>query len=189
MPFITEEVWHQLRSRDEGQDCIVSKWPAAREYDRDLLRRFAILQDMVSQMRDIRNQRGISHGEELTLAIKQSPAAEELLRRSAGASEFLQRSAKLAQIRLVDEAPENGLPFLAGNGTAYLIPNETVDLAAERAKHEEELNRLKGFLQGVEKKLGNERFVANAPESVVELERKKRADTLAKIESLERMLK
>jgi valyl-tRNA synthetase len=187
MPFITEEVWHQLRSRDEGQDCIVSRWPVAREYDPALLARFATLQDMVSQIRDIRNQRGISHGEALQLAVKRA-GAEHLLGADAGAIDFLKRSANLDRVELVDEAPENGLPFLAGTGTAYLIPNETVDLAAERAKHEEELNRLRGFLKGVEKKLGNERFVSNAPEQVVALERKKKADAEAKIASLERML-
>ncbi|MGB3800286.1 MAG: class I tRNA ligase family protein, partial [Lewinella sp.] len=188
MPFITEEVWHQLRHRNEGEDCIVAAWPTADTYDKELLHRFSTLQDAVSHIRDVRNQRGISHGEELGLSVKESESSKELLRGSAGANAFLQRAGVLRTVDMVEEAPENGLPFLFGNDTAYLILNEEVDLAAERAKTEEELKRLRGFLKGVEKKLGNERFVANAPDEVVALERKKQADAQAKIASLEKML-
>ncbi|WP_116105220.1 valine--tRNA ligase [Lewinella sp. IMCC34191] len=188
MPFITEEVWHQLRHRNEGEDCIVATWPTAGDYDRDLLRRFSVLQDAVSHIRDVRNQRGISHGEALGLAVKESDSSNQLLRRSAGETAFLQRAGVLRSVDMVESAPENGLPFLFGNDTAYLMLNEEVDLAAERAKTEEELQRLRGFLKGVEKKLSNERFVANAPDQVVALERKKQADAQAKIASLEKML-
>ena len=105
-----------------------------------------------------------------------------------GAEQFLRKAANLATIALVDQAPANGLPFLVGNDTAYLILSETVDLVAERAKTQEELTRLQGFLRGVEKKLGNERFVANAPQAVIALERKKQADAEAKIASLQQLL-
>ncbi|WP_116124742.1 valine--tRNA ligase [Lewinella sp. IMCC34183] len=188
MPFITEEVWHQLRDRKEGQDCIVSTWPVAGEYDRQLLRDFDLLQDTVSHVRDLRNQRGISQGETLQLAVKRGADAERLLGADAGAVGFLKKSANLGSVELTDAAPGNGLPFLIGTDTGYLILNEEVDLAAERAKTEEELTRLRGFLKGIEKKLANERFVANAPEAVVEMERKKQADAQAKIANLEKML-
>ena len=183
LPFITEEVWHQLRDRAAGEDCIVSSWPQAGAVDQDLLRTFAQLQEAVTHIRDVRNQRGISHGEALRLAIKQDASGG-----AAGRNEFLKKSANLTAVDPVTEAPANGLPFLFGKTTAYLILNEEVDLAAERAKTEEELQRLRGFLKGVEKKLNNERFVTNAPEAVIALERKKQADATAKIASLERML-
>ncbi len=188
MPFITEEVWHQLRHRNEGQDCIVSSWPEAGDYDVELLERFSRLQDTVTHVRDVRNQRGISHGEPLRLAVKKNASTEQLLGGNAGAGVFLRGAGNLASVDLVDGAPANGLPFLIGNDTAYLILNGEVDLAAERAQTEEELTRLRGFLKGVEKKLSNERFVANAPEGVVALERKKQADAEAKIANLEKML-
>ncbi|THH41776.1 valine--tRNA ligase [Neolewinella litorea] len=188
LPFVTEEVWHQLRDRKAGEDCIVSRWPEARTYDPQMLHDFGRLQEAVSHVRDVRNQRGISHGEALTLSVKRSPQSEQLLGADAGAVAFLKKAGVLGSVDLVDAAPANGLPFLLGNDTAYLILNEEVDLAAERAKTEEELNRLRGFLKGVEKKLSNERFVANAPAEVVELERKKQADARAKIASLEKML-
>ncbi|MCP9235494.1 valine--tRNA ligase [Lewinella sp. JB7] len=188
MPFITEEVWHQLRERAAGDDCVVASWPVARPFDESLLRRFSALQDAVSHIRDVRNQRGISHGEPLNLALKRTQDRDALLGGDAGATEFLKKAGVLASVRTVDAAPENGLPFLVANETAYLILNETVDLAAERAKTQEELDRLRGFLKSVEKKLSNERFVANAPEEVVALERKKGDDARAKIASLEKML-
>ena len=187
MPFITEEIWHQLRKRQEGEDCIVSSWPVAGAQEPELLRRFAVLQDTVSHLRDLRNQRGIGHGEALRLAVKDSTEARKL-GGDAGAVAFLMKAGVLESLDIVKEAPANALPFLIGNDTGYVILNEAVDLAAERAKNEEELIRLRGFLRGVEKKLGNERFVANAPEAVVALERKKQADALAKIASLEAML-
>jgi valyl-tRNA synthetase len=189
MPFVTEEVWHQLRDRKAGEDCVVSSWPKAAEYDAALLKRFGTLQGAVSSIRDMRNQRGISQREELKLYIKRSGESEALLGGgSPGARSFLQKSGVLSEVGLVDAAPENALPFLIGNDTGYLVLNETIDLAEERAKMEAELNRLRGFLKGVEKKLSNERFVANAPDAVVALERKKQADATAKIASLEKML-
>ena len=102
---------------------------------------------------------------------------------------FLKKAAVLSEVELVDSAPDNALPFLIGNDTGYLVLNEKIDLEAERAEMRTELNRLRGFLKGVEKKLGNERFVSNAPAAVVELEKKKQADATAKIASLESMLK
>jgi valyl-tRNA synthetase len=189
MPFVTEEVWHQLRDRKAGEDCVVSSWPKAAEYDAALLKRFGTLQGAVSSIRDMRNQRGISQREELKLYIKRSGESEALLGGgSPGARSFLQKSGVLSEVGLVDAAPENALPFLIGNDTGYLVLNETIDLAEERAKMEAELNRLRGFLKGVEKKLSNERFVANAPDAVVAFERKKQADATAKIASLEKML-
>ncbi len=188
MPFITEEVWHQLRPREAGDDCIVSQWPQPGPVDQQGLRDFTLLQDAVAGIRDIRNQRGISHGEALRLVVRRSAQTEQVLGADAGAVSFLQKAGVLISVDLVDAAPDNGLPFLFGNDTAYLILSEEVDLEAERAKTEEELARLRGFLRGIEKKLGNERFVSNAPDEVVALERKKKADAEAKIASLEKML-
>ena len=192
LPFITEEVWHQLRPREAGDDCIVSSWPIAETVDEEVLTTFDLLQDTVTQVRDIRNQRGISHGQSLDLAVLRSTRTEQLLGGApiaiGGASQFVQQAGNLTSLTLVDTAPPNGLPFLIGNDTAYLILPGEVDLAAERAKTAEELDRLRGFLKSVEKKLGNERFVANAPDAVVELERKKQTDATAKIASLEKLL-
>ncbi|MBC6993031.1 valine--tRNA ligase [Neolewinella lacunae] len=197
LPFITEEVWHGLRERREGEDCVVSTWPKVEDFDAALIQSFTLLQETVSHIRYIRSQREIAPREPLQLFVEHSPASEALLGANAGnspggfrgAREFLQKSGVLSAVALTDAAPDNALPFLFGNDTAYLVLNETIDQAAERAKMQAELDRLRGFLAGIEKKLSNERFVANAPEEVITLERKKQADATAKIASLERILR
>ncbi len=188
MPFITEEVWHELRDRAAGDDCIVSTWPTAETYDQEIVNAFTQLQDTVSHIRDVRNQRNINKREALQLFVQRSAASEALLGATAGAREFLLKSGVLATVDLTDTAPDNALPFLIGNDKAYLVLNEEIDTAAENTKINEEIKRLEGQLKGVEKKLGNERFVANAPEAVVALEKKKMADFSAKIASLKAML-
>ncbi|MEM6769617.1 MAG: class I tRNA ligase family protein, partial [Bacteroidota bacterium] len=196
MPFITEEVWHQLRDRADGEDCVVSTWPKAEAFDAEVIKSFTQLQDVVSHIRDVRNQRGINKHEPLQLFVERSAASGALLGTfdklsgagDAGAMEFLKKSGVLSTVELTDADPGNALPFLVGNDTAYLVLNEEIDFAAERAEMETELARLEKMLIGINKKLGNERFVANAPEAVVALEKKKQADFSAKIEALKKML-
>ena len=188
LPFITEEVWHELRDRQPGEDCIVSSWPKAGSYDGDIIKDFTKLQDTVSHIRDVRNQRTIDRKEELTVVVSQSPESQALLGAGAGAKEFLQKAGVLKAVELSTEAPANALPFLIGNDKAYLVLNEEIDIAAENAKIQAEIDRLEKQLIGVTKKLSNERFVANAPEAVVALEQKKQADWRAKVVSLRAML-
>lgn len=188
MPFITEEVWHRLRDRGEGEDCVISTWPTATDYDETIIEDFTRLQDIVSHIRDVRNQRTIDRKEELALHVERSAASEHLVGGDAGAVEFLKKSGVLRTVALTDKDPGNALPFLVGNDTAYLVLNEEIDFVAERAAMETELARLKKMLIGIDKKLGNERFVANAPEAVVALEQKKQADFGAKIAALEKIL-
>ncbi|WP_020570217.1 valine--tRNA ligase [Neolewinella persica] len=188
MPFITEEVWHDLRDRKEGEDCVVSSWPKAATYNADIVKSFTLLQDTVSSIRDIRNQRKVGKREPLALYVNQSASSEQLLGANAGAVEFLRKAGALKSVELTTEAPANALPFLIGNDKAYLVLNEIIDVEAENAKINEEISRLEGQLKGVTKKLANERFVANAPDAVVALEKKKMADWTAKVESLRAML-
>ncbi|MEL7159735.1 MAG: class I tRNA ligase family protein, partial [Bacteroidota bacterium] len=189
LPFITEEVWHELRERGEGEDCVVSEWPTATAYDAEIVRSFGVLQDTVSAMRDVRNQRGVNKREALALHIERSGESEKLLGAHAGAGEFLKKAGVLSAVELTDAEPANAVPFLVGNDRAFLVLNEAVDLAEMMDKMREELQRLEKQVIGVEKKLGNERFVANAPEEVVALEKKKLADFTAKIGSLRKLLR
>jgi valyl-tRNA synthetase len=196
MPFITEEVWHELRDRKAGEDCIVSSWPKAGKSDAAIVRDFTVLQDTVSHIRDVRNQRTIGKREELAVFVNKSTESEALLgaavvterSRNAGAKDFLKKAGVLSTVDFASKAPANALPFLVGNDKAYLVLNEVIDLAAENAKINEEIARLEGQLKGVTKKLSNERFVANAPDEVVAMEKKKMADWGAKVESLRAML-
>ncbi|MFT6000077.1 MAG: valyl-tRNA synthetase [Neolewinella sp.] len=196
MPFITEEVWHDLRDRKEGEDCVVSSWPKAVAFDADIVKAFTLLQDTVSNIRDIRNQRKVGKREPLALFVNESAASRQLFASrlpsevgaNAGAVEFLRKAGALKSVELTTEAPANALPFLIGNDKAYLVLNELIDIEAENAKIKEEIARLEGQLKGVTKKLSNERFVSNAPDAVIALEQKKMADWTAKVVSLRAML-
>lgn len=187
MPFITEEVWHDLRDRSEGEDCIVSKWPTAGPIDQELLGQFEKLQQLIGNVREIRNSRGIKAREPLACYLQRTDSTIAMLAR-AGWSEVVQKLAYLQSLELTEAEPENAVTFLTGNDTTYLVTNETIDVDAEREKITSELDRLRGQLTGVEKKLSNERFVAGAPDNVVAHERNKMADFKAKIESLEGQL-
>ncbi|MEM9837190.1 MAG: valine--tRNA ligase [Bacteroidota bacterium] len=184
MPFITEEVWHDLRHREDEEDCIVSQWPSAGEEDASLLNEFERLQQLIGSVREVRNSRGIKAREPLACFLQRSEQSAAMLSRP-GWAEVVKKLAYLESLTLTDEEPSNAVTFLTGNDTTYLITNETIDVEAEKAKIEGELKRLRGQLIGVEKKLANERFVSNAPENVVAHERKKLVDFKAKIESLE----
>ncbi|PHI18999.1 valine--tRNA ligase [Lewinellaceae bacterium SD302] len=187
MPFITEEVWHELRDRNEGEDCIVSSWPTAGAEDKALLIDFERLQQLISSVRETRNSRGIKAREPLAAYIQRSEQSEATLSRT-GWADVVKKIAYLDTLELTDKEPAQSVRFLTGNDTTYLVTNETIDVEAEREKITSELNRLRGQLKGVEKKLANERFVANAPDNVVAHERKKLEDFTAKIESLEGQL-
>ncbi len=184
MPFVTEEIWHQLKDRAPGEDCVVSTWPAAGSFDKDLIADFERLQQAVQGVREVRNSRGIKMRDPLPLAAEDAPAVRSLLARP-GLRDTIIRMAHLASLDVVNEEPPNSVSFLVGNANFYLTLEEEIDTEAERAKIEAELTRLRGFLAGVEKKLANERFTSKAPPAVVELEQQKRADSLAKIASLE----
>ena len=180
-----------MRDRKAGEDCIVSTWPKATQFDGSVIKDFTQLQDIISNTRDIRNQRGVNQREELELFIQKSNDTERLLGPDSvgtGAKELLQKSGVFSSVSLTDDTPDNALPFLVGNDKGYLVLNEKIDLEGERAKINEEIARLEKQVAGVTKKLSNERFVNNAPEAVVALERKKLADWGAKINSLRGMV-
>jgi valyl-tRNA synthetase len=187
MPFITEEVWHELRDRKAGEDCIVSRWPEAGEENAEILRDFERLQQLISSVRETRNSRGLKAREPLAAYLQRSPESEATFSRSGWVA-VVKKLAYLETLELTDEEPAQSVRFLTGNDTTYLLTNESIDVEAEREKISGELKRLRGQLIGVEKKLANERFVANAPDNVVAHEKKKLSDFKAKIESLDAQL-
>ncbi|HHB78067.1 MAG TPA: valine--tRNA ligase, partial [Saprospiraceae bacterium] len=188
MPFLTEEVWHQLKERQEGEDCVVSVWPKGGKYNLDFLNKVALSQDIVSKIRDIRNKNGVKWAEKLPLLAQKSKETEQLLAEK-GIQGLLTKLGNLESIQLVEKEPQgNTVSFIVSTGKYYVPLTQDIDVAAEIKKSEEELKRMKGFVLGIEKKLSNERFVANAPEKVVAMERKKLADGQARIAILEETL-
>lgn len=180
MPFITEELWHELRERDPKDCIIVSSWPRHGSYDHSLLRSGEIIFELISQVRNFRNSKQISPKQPLRLYIQ-----SEHFDAYIPFVSIVKKLANLEEFDSVDDAVDNASSFVL-QGDAFFIPMEgTLDTDKERAELEKELEYTRGFLKSVRKKLQNERFVNNAPDQVVETERKKEADAEAKIAALE----
>ncbi len=181
MPFITEEVWSLLGKRDK-QDCVmVSSWPEQKNIDNLILERGEIYQDIVSNVRNIRNTNGISPKETLTLSIKTTN--QEIFKQLEG---LIKRTANLSSIEYINEVMSDCKTFLV-KSHEFFIPIE-IDEQEERKRLEDELKYNQGFLKSVQGKLKNERFVQNAPEAVVAKEKQKMEDAMSKIKALEESL-
>jgi len=188
MPFITEEIWHLLKERKEGEDCIVSKTLAPASFDESLLTQIELLKDVASNVRDIRNKQQMKKRDILNVAAIKSDETEAIAQ-GKGMIEILQKIAFVGTFDLVEEAPDSAVAFISGKSAFHVPVEMNIDVDKELEKLNGDLEHQKRFVSGVEKKLGNERFVAGAPESVVAMERKKLADGLARIEQIETQIK
>lgn len=182
MPFLTEDIWHHLRERQAGDDIIVQRWPKGGEGDTILEAEVRHAFDLVSALRNVRNERSLSPKQAMDVQVKGA-----LPMRDAVAG-LVNKLANVTALRTVAAVSEGSVTFLVGTTTYGVDLGSQVDAGAEAKKAEEELNYLRGFLASVEKKLGNERFVNGAPPQVIENERKKKADAEAKIKALEERL-
>ena len=187
MPFITEEIFHNLDTREEGQDLIVSKYPTGGDADEKLLKSVNKALDIITGVRDLRNKNGVSQNDELKLFAEENNSAKALLNID-GMQALLMARAKVSEIRLVNEAPAGSVAFVIDTDKYYVDLGLEIDEDAERERLEEELKYQEGFKVSVEKKLSNERFVSGAPAVVVDKERKKLSDALARIDMLKESL-
>ncbi len=187
MPFITEEIWHQLRERKAGEDCVVSCFPKTQTFDSQLIRRVEIAKEVITKVREIRNANGIKMTEPLQLSVQTSETSMSQFS-TAGIHEMIVKLANLAALNLVEHDVADAISFIGGTEKYYLQLNKTIDLAAERERIEKELTYIRGFTESVQKKLANERFVAHAKPEIILAEQKKLADGLAKIKILEESL-
>ncbi|MFC2649191.1 valine--tRNA ligase [Porphyromonas endodontalis] len=182
MPFITEELWQDMAPRKAGETIMYTRMPKLEEPNKELLATVAAAREVITQVRNVRTTHNIARTESLTLQCgKGHPAmADCLISKLAGAT-----CTPLAS------STEGGssATFIVGT-VSYTIPIDSyIDKGALREKLEADLKHQQGFLMGVRKKLSNERFVSGAPQAVVDLERKKEADALARIATLEKQLK
>ena len=187
MPFVTEEIWHQLRDRKEGDDCIISRYPQPRAYDQDLIGRVEEAKEVVTNVREVRNNNGIKMKDLLKLYVQDTPGARHLLELN-GLNEMIIKMANLEVLEFSKDEIENSVSFLSGNDKFFLELEQEINVEEERERLQKELEYYQGFVQSVMKKLSNERFVNNAPAPVVEKERQKLADGESKIRSLEEAL-
>lgn len=188
MPFITEEIWHALKSREEGDDCILSQYPQSGDYDKVLLDRIEQAKDIITNIRDIRNKNGIKNKEELEVVIVKSKRAETLITMD-GWAEICIKLANLSNIGITTDESINGVGFISGTEKCIVILEKEVDLEKDTLEKITEIKYQKGFVASVQAKLNNERFVSGAPAIVVEKEKAKLADGLERIRILEDELK
>ena len=183
MPFITEELWHYCASRSKTEALVISSWPETKSYEKSVLQQFESLQQLIGAIRHFRKEKKLGFKEPIDLFVGQAQTAwstyEPLIKKLGFVAEM--------QNKQPDEERVGGTFRVAG--TEFFVPlTGKLDLKAERIKLEEELQYAKGFLASVEKKLSNERFVNNAPEQVVAIEKKKATDAQQKITVLEESL-
>jgi len=183
MPFISEEIWQYLKERKVDEALVISDYPICTSFNEDVLKEFEVIQEIISAIRNIRKQKNLSFKEKLDLSI---------LKKESLNTEFyglIRKLCNVSQIEEIDEKLEKALTFRVGSNEFFIPYADRIDVEGEMLKIKEELQYNKGFLISVQKKLSNERFVKNAPESVILNEKKKEADALAKIAMLEESLK
>ncbi len=181
-PFVSEELWHLIRERKEGEDIIIAEWPTVSDSDSKVLQNFSLAEEVITNIRNVRKQNNIANKVKMDLLVKKN---EDL---DASFDPVILKMGNLSMLEYKTEKVNNANSFLV-NSNEYFIPfGETVDIESEKKKIQEELEYTKGFLKSVQNKLQNEKFMAGAPEQVVVGERKKEADALSKIAILEEKL-
>ncbi len=176
MPFVTEEIWHTLRDRQEHESITTQHMPHSVMFDQKLLDDFVQASEIIGGVRNLRNSKGLSPKEALELYVKGNcPEAFHGI---------IVKLGNVSKITMVDDKVDGALSFMVGTTECFVPVSLNIDKEAELKKLQEELQYTEGFLNTVMKKLGNEKFVNGAPEKVVAIERQKKADAESKIEAL-----
>jgi valyl-tRNA synthetase len=178
MPFLTEEIWHYLKTRTADKALIVSTWPSQEDFDKDILINFEIAENIISGVRTIRKEKNIAFKDSISLLI---------IDNEKFSSQFDGVIAKLCNIETfeyVTEKPDGAQSFRYKSNEYFVPIVGAIDSDEDILKINTELDYVRGFLKSVEAKLNNEKFVAGAPEKVLASERQKQADALAKIQAL-----
>ena len=179
MPFITEELWQHIYDRKEGESIMREKLeiPAPTAEEQKLEADIEAVKQIIAGVRTVRNQKNIAQKEQLSLQAVGKNDFEAY-------NDVTLKMANLDKIEVITEKSADASSFMVGTDEFAVPLGDLIDVAAEIEKAEAQLKHLEGFLMGVRKKLGNENFVAHAPEKVVALERKKESDSVEKIAAL-----
>lgn len=185
VPFLTEEVWHLLRKRDEDDYIMIAKWPEPKQVEPNILEQFSFAKDVIIAIRGIRAQKNIPQKEQLDFSVKKNHDEKP----DVTFDGLISKLCNLSGVNYVEEKVEDAMSFIV-KSTEFFVPlGEVMDVEAEIKKLEEELKYTNGFLISVSKKLSNQRFVSGAPAAVVEKEQQKKADAENKIKVIEEQLK
>ncbi len=189
MPYITEELYASIAEREEGKRLLTSGWP---EYDQKLLDNDAVtkmkwLQDIITEIRSVRSDMNVPPKAEVDLLVKD---ACDMTKEGFGAySEILTRMTRLKSIKHVEEAPKGSIQTVVGQTTLILPIADIIDLDAERARLSKAIGKLDQDISKIDAKLGNKKFIQNAPEDVIEEQKARKDEVLAKREKLEQALR
>ena len=183
MPFITEDIWHLLQERQDGDDIIIAQQPKQQDVDNEILNQFIFTQDVINNIRKIRAEKNISMKEAIELIVvdKEGNVNKEF-------DSVIMKLCNASSVNYVTENPQDAFGFLVKAVEFFIPVTDNIDTEAELKKLEEELKYAQGFLKSVEAKLSNEKFVNGAPAAVVDKERKKKSDSEAKIKVLEQQI-
>ena len=183
VPFVSEEIWQSIKARSKEEALIVSSWPENEDFDASLIDGFAMASEVISGIRSIRTAKNISYKDTIELQVLNNENTGKTF------DPVIKKLGNVSTLDYVDEQVKGALSFRVKSNDYFIPVAGAIDVDAEKAKLEEELNYTRGFLKSVEKKLSNERFVNNAPAKVVEMEQQKKQDAAAKIEAIEASLK
>ncbi|MDH3697387.1 MAG: valine--tRNA ligase [Flavobacteriaceae bacterium] len=178
MPFLSEAIWQYISERSPKDALIVASWPKPKKVNDQQLKDFGFASQVISGIRNIRKEKNIPNKEPLELHFIDKENS------NISWDAVIKKLGNISAISKVASKVEGAISFRVKSNEYFIAAGDTVDVDSEIAKIEEELKYTKGFLNSVQKKLSNERFVANAPEQVVIMERKKAADAEAKIQTL-----
>ena len=179
MPFISEEIWNDLKDNNEN-DLIVSNWPDLKEFDLNLDLNFSISMNIVTSIRNIRSKNNIPSSNKLDLFSAKKISFNQ---------EVVKKLSNLKSINFSNTKDEKYFSFICDSNEFYIPYAGNIDIKGEKIKIMKELDHLNKFLISIKKKLDNNKFVSNAPEKVIDMERKKENDTMEKIKILENRLK
>ena len=182
MPFLTEEIWHHIAERTAEQALIVGEWPKAKSFDAKLIADFDFATEVISGIRTIRKDKNIPFKDAMELKVVNNEKASTYF------DSVIQKLGNVTTLAYVSDKVDGALSYRVKSNEYFIPIRGNIDVEAEIAKLTEELNYFLGFLKSVQVKLSNEKFVNNAKPEVVESERKKEADALAKIAMIEQSL-
>ncbi len=182
MPFLTEEIWQHIAERTPENALIVAQWPKAQKVDAKLIADFDFAAEVISGIRTIRKEKSIPQKDALELFMLNAEGVGKNM------DTTIMKVANVSKLEAIDAGLDGALSFRVKSNEYFIPVSGAIDIEDEIKKIKEELQYTKGFLKSVQGKLSNERFVNNAPEQVVAIERKKAADAEAKIETLEKSL-
>lgn len=182
MPFLTEEIWQIIDERALEEALIVSTWPEMKPFNESLISDFDTTIEVISGIRTIRKDKNIPFKDTIELRIVNNDKASTYF------DSVVTKLGNISSLEYVSEKVEGALSYRVKSNEYFIPITGNIDVEAEISKLTEELNYTKGFLKSVQGKLSNEKFVAGAPEKVLEMERKKETDALSKIATIEQSL-